>query len=127
MMNFLDNYKDQAYALLRIMSGLMFIQHGAQKLLNFPAEFPYPLSNLTMAAGTIELVGGALIVLGLFTRQTAFIASGFSAAAYWMSHGMNAVYPILNGGELVALYCFVFLFIAASGAGIWSLDAKRAK
>lgn len=125
MLNFLDNYKEQTYALLRIMGGLMFVQHGAQKLLNFPTDFPYPLSNLTYAAGGIELIGGALIVIGLFTRPAAFIASGFAAVGYWMAHGMNSLYPIVNGGEIIALYCFIFLMISANGSGIWSMDAKR--
>lgn len=126
-MPIVDNYKEQIYALLRIVSGLLFLQHGAQKLLSFPIEFPYPLDPMTIAAGSIELVGGALIILGLFTRPAAFISSGFAAVGYWMVHGSQGLYPISNGGELIALYCFIFLFIAANGSGIWSVDAKRAK
>lgn len=122
-MNFLDKYQEQSYALLRIMAGFLFIWHGAQKLFNFPAEFPYgPLSPLMTAAGAIELLGGVLIMIGLFTRPVAFICSGTMAVAYWMAHGMQNVFPLLNGGELAALYCFIFLFIAARGAGIWSID-----
>ncbi|MGB0448948.1 MAG: DoxX family protein, partial [Porticoccaceae bacterium] len=121
-MNFLDKYQEETYALLRIVSGFLFIWHGTQKLFNFPADFPYPLSPLMYAAGTIEMIGGALVMLGLLTRPAAFICSGTMAVAYWMVHGMNHFFPILNGGELAALFCFVFLFIAARGPGIWSLD-----
>jgi putative oxidoreductase len=121
-MNFLDKYQEETYALLRIVSGFLFIWHGTQKLINFPAEFPYPLNPLMYAAGTIEMIGGALVMIGLFTRPAAFICSGTMAAAYWMAHGMNHLFPILNGGELAALFCFAFLFIAARGPGIWSLD-----
>ncbi|RYD46260.1 MAG: DoxX family protein, partial [Sphingomonadales bacterium] len=78
-------------------------------------------------AGVIELVGGALIALGLMTRPVAFIASGMCAVGYWMVHGSQGLYPIVNGGELIALYCFIFLFIAARGAGIWSVDAATRK
>ena len=121
-MNFLDKYQEETYALLRIVSGFLFIWHGTQKLINFPAEFPYPLNPLMYAAGTIEMIGGALVMIGLFTRPAAFICSGTMAAAYWMAHGMNHLFPILNGGELAALFCFAFLFIAARGPGIWSLE-----
>lgn len=121
-MNFLDKYQEETYALLRIVSGFLFIWHGTQKLINFPADFPYPLNPLMYAAGTIEMIGGALVMIGLFTRPAAFICSGTMAAAYWMAHGMNHLFPILNGGELAALFCFAFLFIAARGPGIWSLD-----
>lgn len=120
--NLLDGREDQAYALLRIVTGFLFIWHGTQKLFNFPADFPYPLNPLMYGAGTIELVGGALVMIGLFTRPAAFICSGTMAVAYWMVHGMNNVFPMLNGGELAALYCFAFLFIAVRGAGIWSVD-----
>ena len=121
-MNFLDKYQEETYALLRIVSGFLFIWHGTQKLINFPADFPYPLNPLMYAAGTIEMIGGALVMIGLFTRPAAFVCSGTMAAAYWMAHGMNHLFPILNGGELAALFCFAFLFIAARGPGIWSLD-----
>lgn len=124
-MKFLDNYQDQSYALLRIVSGFLFLWHGAQKFFNFPIEFPYgPLSPMMGAAGAIELLGGSLIMIGLFTRPTAFICSGTMAAAYWMAHGTKSFFPIANGGEIAALFCFIFLFIATRGAGIWSLDKK---
>ena len=118
----LANKEPQAYALVRIVTGFLFIFHGSQKLLNFPKEFTYDLSPLMIAAGGIELIGGILVMIGLFTRPAAFICSGTMAVAYWMAHGMRDVFPMLNGGELAALYCFVFLFIAAKGPGIWSLD-----
>ena len=125
-MNFLDNLLDgreeQSYALLRIVTGFLFIWHGTQKLFNFPQDFPYPLNPLMYTAGTIELVGGALVMIGLFTRPAAFICSGTMAVAYWMVHGMRDVFPLLNGGELAAFFCFAFLFIAVRGAGIWSID-----
>ncbi|MBT5105171.1 MAG: DoxX family protein [Porticoccaceae bacterium] len=124
--NLLDGREEQAYALLRIVTGFLFIWHGTQKLMNYPAEFPYPLNPLMYTAGAIEMVGGVLVMIGLFTRPTAFICSGTMAAAYWMAHGMNNVFPIINRGELAALFCFAFLFIAVRGAGIWSLDKSQA-
>lgn len=126
-MKFLENYTGQAYALLRIMAGLMFIQHGTQKFFDWPKEGMGELSPLMLGAGTIELVCGILVAIGLVTRPAAFIASGMSAVGYWYAHGLNDFYPINNGGELIALYCFAFLFIATKGAGIWSVDAAMAK
>jgi len=96
--------------------------HGTQKLFNIPKEFPYELSALSQTAGIIELVGGALVLLGCMTRPVAFICSGTMAVAYWMVHGLNNFFPMINGGELAALYCFGFLSIAANGPGIWSID-----
>jgi putative oxidoreductase len=124
-MKFLDGFGEQAYALLRIVAGLLFMAHGVQKFFHFPTAFPMPLNPMLQAAGTIELVAGGLIVLGLFTRPAAFVASGMAAVAYWMAHGSQGLYPIANGGETVVLYCFLFLFIATRGAGIWSVDAAR--
>jgi len=106
--NLLDGREEQAYALLRIVTGFLFIWHGTQKLFNFPAEFPYPLNPLMYSAGTIEMIGGVLVMIGLFTRPTAFICSGTMAAAYWMAHGMNSLFPIINRGELAALFCFAY-------------------
>ena len=124
MMGFLEKFQDQSYAALRIAAGLMFLGHGVQKFFNFPVDFPYPLNPMLTAAAGIELVAGALIIAGFFTRPAAFIASGMSAVGYWMFHGLNGPYPISNGGEVIALYCFIFLFIATRGPGIWSLDKK---
>jgi len=125
-MGFLDKLlasrDSQAYALLRIVAGFLFVFHGSQKLFNFPLEFPYPMSPLMQAAGLIEVIGGTMIMLGLFSRPIAFLCSGTMAVAYWMAHGLRDIFPILNGGELSALYCFIFLFIACKGSGIWSVD-----
>lgn len=123
-MKFLDGYGAQAYALLRIVAGLLFLAHGVQKFFNFPAAFPMPLNPMLYAAGAIELVAGGLIVIGLFTRPAAFLASGMSAVGYWVAHGSQGAFPIVNGGETIALYCFIFLFIATHGAGIWSVEGK---
>ncbi len=126
-MKFLDGFTEQAYALLRIVAGLLFLAHGVQKFFNFPVAFPMPLNPMLHAAGAIELVAGGLIILGLFTRPAAFLASGMAAVGYWVAHGTQSPFPIVNGGETIILYCFIFLFIATRGAGIWSVDAARAK
>ena len=114
---------------LRIMSGLLFCSTEPPRYLKFPLvpSVP-PTSNAELVpgvAGIIELVGGVLLMLGLFTRPVAFIASGLTAVAYFMAHAPRGLYPILNGGELAVLYCFVFLYIAAAGPGPWSIDAQR--
>ncbi|AMO72327.1 DoxX family protein [Sphingorhabdus sp. M41] len=126
-MKFLDGYKEHSYALLRIIAGLLFTMHGDQKLFNFPIAFEYPMNPMLYAAGGIEVICGTLIALGLFTRPAAFIASGMCAVGYWMAHGSQGLFPIANGGETIALYCFLFLYIATRGAGIWSVDGKRGK
>jgi putative oxidoreductase len=126
-MKFLDGYTEQAYALLRIVAGLLFLAHGVQKFLNFPVPFPMPLNPMLMAAGAIELIAGTMIVIGVMTRPAAFVASGMSAVGYWVAHGTQSPFPIANGGETIALYCFLFLFIATRGAGIWSADGAMKK
>ena len=114
-MKFLENYQEQAYALLRITAGFMFLLHGTQKFFNFPQQYPYgELGFLTIVAGSIELIGGVLIILGLTTRGAAFLCSGTMAVAYWLYHSAPPFYPLVNGGEVAALYCFIFLFIALS-------------
>lgn len=123
-MKFLDKYAEQTYAAFRIVAGYLFLFHGTQKLFNFPTDFPYTLNALTTSAGVIELVGGTMILLGFYSRVAAFIASGTMAVAYWMVHGLNNAFPIANGGEISAFYCFAFLFIAAKGPGIWSINNK---
>jgi putative oxidoreductase len=117
-------------SILRIMTGLLFLQHGTAKLLKIPVVPMF--ANLSLAsppgiAGVLELVGGVLMILGLFTRSTAFVLSGLMAVAYFMAHAPRGFYPILNAGELAILYCFVFLYFAAAGPGPWSLDAARRK
>jgi putative oxidoreductase len=119
---FMQRYERQAFALLRIIAGFLFLWHGSQKLLDFPPSGGTPPLHILLIAGPIELLGGLLIMLGLGTRWVAFLASGQMAYAYWTAHAPNGLLPIVNHGEMAVLYCFVFLFIAAHGAGIWSMD-----
>ncbi len=114
-----------ALSALRIVSGLLFLQHGTAKYLNFPATQFANAQVFTRGgiAGLFELVGGALLVIGLFTRPVAFLCSGVMAFAYFMAHAPRGFYPILNAGELAILYCFVFLYLAFAGGGPWSADA----
>src|SRR5215475_7693724 len=120
MASFMHRFSSETYALLRIMAGLLFLWHGAQKLFGFPQASPDAPAFVIYVAGPIELIGGTLVAVGLFTRWAAFLCSGLMAFAYWMAHGPKHIFPLLNGGELAALYCFVFLFISARGAGRWS-------
>jgi putative oxidoreductase len=117
-----ERYAPQVYALFRIVVGFLFIFHGLQKfgLLGGQAM---PLASLMGVAAIIEAVGGLLVMIGLFTRPAAFVASGEMAAAYFMAHQPKGTWPIQNQGELAVLFCFAFLYIAARGAGIWSADA----
>lgn len=124
---FMQAFHAQAYALMRIVVGLLFLWHGTQKLFGFPLPPPPVPPFVLYIAGPIELVGGVLVMLGLFAGWAAFLCSGLMAFAYWMVHGTRALFPIQNGGELAALYCFVFLFISSQGSGIWSVDAIRRK
>ena len=121
-MNKLAEYQEQSYALFRIVTGFLFLWHGTVKLFNYPTEFTYGMNPLMYSAGMIETVGGLLVLNGLMTRPAAFICSGTMAVAYWMAHGTQGFFPIMNGGELAAPYCFAFLFIATRGAGIWAID-----
>ena len=122
MLGFLRPYEPQCYALMRIVTGFLFLWHGSQKVLGFPGERPAEAPFFVLAiAGPIELVGGILVMIGLLTRPAAFLSSGLMAFAYWLGHGTQALLPIANRGELAALYCFVFLYIAARGAGILSV------
>jgi putative oxidoreductase len=126
MATFMTPYTAQTYALLRIVTGFLFLWHGSQKIFSFPIPAMEGLpAFITYGAGGIELIGGALVMLGLFTRWAAFVCSGTMAVAYWMAHGMEALLPIANRGELAVLYCFAFLYIAANGSGIWSLGGNR--
>lgn len=126
-MDFLKPYASQLLSVLRIMAGLLILQHGTTKYLSIPVGPMNNASPFTMsgAAGVLELIGGVLIVLGLFTRPVAFILSGMTAVAYFYAHAPRGFFPILNGGELAALYSFVFLYLAAAGGGAWSLDKTR--
>jgi putative oxidoreductase len=122
----LDRYGKETHALLRIVAGLLFLWHGTSKFFGFPAPAPAEAPAFVIwVAGGIELVGGILVMIGLYTRQAAFLCSGLMASAYWMAHGTKSLFPLNNHGELAALYCFVFLFLSAHGAGIWSVDGSR--
>jgi len=111
-------------SILRIVAALIFFEHGTAKLLGFPPSNHSPeIFSLPWIAGALELVGGALLIVGLFTRPVAFILSGEMAIAYWMAHAPQSPYPLANGGDAAILYCFVFLYIAFAGGGPWSLDA----
>ena len=123
---FMKDYGEQTYALLRIIAGFLFFFHGAQKLFGFPLAVPEAPAFVLYGAGIIELVGGILVMIGFYTRWAAFVCSGLMAAAYWMAHGTQALFPIANQGELSVLYCFVFLCISARGAGMWAMDAANA-
>jgi len=116
-------------SILRIAAGLLLLQHGTTKFLGFPASQMSGIDPTSIygIAGIFELVGGILIVIGLFTRPTAFILSGMTAVAYFHSHAPQGFFPLLNGGELAALYSFVFLYLACAGGGVWSVDAKRGR
>ena len=128
-MGFLKPHAEKIYAALRIIAGLMFVQPGLQKifgLLVAGEAQPMP-AFIQYGAGGIELIGGALVAIGLFTAPAAFLCSGTMAVGYFMVHAPQGFFPVLNKGELAALYCWVFFFIAAKGAGIWSVDAARSR
>jgi putative oxidoreductase len=126
----LSEWSPRLLSVLRIMAGLLYMAHGTQKLLGFP---PMPagrampdLLTLQGVSGILELVLGALLVLGLFTRPAAFVASGHMAFAYFIGHAGRSFFPTLNNGDAAILYCFIFLYLSAAGPGPWSLDATRA-
>jgi putative oxidoreductase len=128
MQPLLGRIHETIYALLRMVAGFLFFQHGLPKLFGgFGREQPAELMSQMGLAGVIEVFGGVLIAVGLFARPVAFIASGETAVAYFQAHAPRGFWPIVNGGELAALYCFVFLYFAAMGSGKWSLDALRQK
>ena len=122
----LDVWAPRVLSLLRIIAALLFMEHGLMKLFHFPGPqpgAPDPLPMILMAAAWIEVIGGGLIALGLFTRVAAFVCSGQMAAAYFMAHAPQGFWPALNGGEAAILYCFIFLYLVFAGPGIWSIDA----
>jgi putative oxidoreductase len=126
---FMARFENATLALLRVMTGLMFMQHGVQKMFGLLGGWrgepgaTAPLLSQSGLAGVLEVFGGALIVLGLFTRPVAFLLSGMMAVAYFQAHAPDGFWPIVNRGELAALYCFVFFFFSARGAGPYSIDA----
>jgi putative oxidoreductase len=127
---FLSRWSPQLLSVLRIIAGLLFFAHGTAKLLGFPQVEMFAglqLFSLMGLAGVLELVGGALLVIGLFSRLTAFILAGEMAVAYFMEHAPQSFHPMINQGEAAILFCFIFLYIAAAGPGPWSVDASRGK
>jgi putative oxidoreductase len=126
--NVLSTWSPRLLSVLRIATSLLFLQHATAKLFGFPhvAYFDnLKLASLLGVAGLIELIGGVLVLVGLFTRPAAFILSGMMAVAYFMAHAPQGFFPLLNQGELAALYCFVFVYLAAAGGGAWSVDELR--
>ncbi|MCR6499540.1 DoxX family protein [Shinella sp. CPCC 101442] len=123
----LSAYQPQALAVLRIVSALLFIEHGTQKFFNFPpAEQPFgDLMNLIGLAGGLEVVGGILLLIGLFTRPVAFVLCGFMAVAYFMAHAPQSFFPVNNRGDAAILFCFVFLYLTAAGPGAFALDNRN--
>ena len=127
---FFETWRPRALAVLRIVTGFLLIPHGTAKLFGVPHQAMFDglqLVSLMGLAGVLEVLGGALFLIGLFTRPVAFILCGFMAVAYFMAHGSqgNVLLPMLNQGELAVLYCFVFLYFVFAGAGAWSVDAMR--
>jgi putative oxidoreductase len=126
MENFMVSWRPQLLSILRIVAGLLMLQYGMGKLLKFPAVPMFAkveLFSLYGLAGSLELVLGALVLIGLFTRLAAFVLAGEMAVAYFMGHAPRGFFPILNGGDLAIIFCFVFLYLSAAGAGPWSVDA----
>jgi putative oxidoreductase len=129
-MGFLKGWTPQLLSVFRIIVALLFLEHGTAKFFQFPHVPMYDgvtLTSLAGIAGVLELVGGLLLAVGLFSSVTAFILSGEMAVAYFLVHAPNGFFPILNAGELAIVYCFAFLYLAAAGPGPWSVDAMRAK
>ncbi|MET3527546.1 MULTISPECIES: DoxX family protein [Phenylobacterium] len=130
MMSSLEAWAPRVLSLLRIVAALLFMEHGLMKLIEFPGPqpgVPDPLPTMLMAAAVIEVVGGGLIALGLFTRVAAFICSGQMAVGYFTVHAAQGFWPGLNGGDAAVLFCFVFLYLVFAGPGPWSLDAMRGR
>ncbi|MES2860348.1 MAG: DoxX family protein [Pseudomonadota bacterium] len=124
----ISSWQPRALAILRIVTGLCFMAHGLVKLFGFPAGAEpgqQAIASLMGVGGVLEAVGGALIMIGLFTRPTAFVLSGMMAVAYWMFHAPQSPFPVINGGDAAILYCFVFLYFVTSGPGAWSVDGVR--
>ena len=124
-MGFLSKYSPQILGVVRIVVGLLFLEHGLMKIVGFPAPMGHgPLPPMIMAAGIIELLGGALLILGLFSRIAAFVCSGEMAFAYFLAHFPKGIYPAMNGGEDAILFCFIFLYLAAAGPGSFAINDK---
>ena len=119
---FMSKYETQVYAILRLVAGFLFLWHGSQKLFGFPPAGHEIPAYIVFIAGPIEFFGGLLVMTGLWTRWAAFICCGEMAYAYWSFHGLHAILPFVNFGEMAMIYCFLFLFISAKGSGIFSVD-----
>ncbi|WP_250458437.1 DoxX family protein [Microbulbifer litoralis] len=129
MKDLLNRWQPRVLSLLRIVTAFLFMQHGAQKILGFPApqRHPFELFSLSGVAGILELFGGFLMLIGLFTRPTAFVLSGLMAFAYFIAHAPQSFWPLTNGGESAVLFCFVFLYLFVAGGGSWSVDQLRGR
>jgi putative oxidoreductase len=127
--SFQATWSPRVLSILRIIVGLLFLEHGLSKYVGFPAPFPISIHAMSLLglAGVIEIVCGALVAIGLFTRAAAFIASGEMAFGYFISHFPKSFFPMINGGDAAVLFCFIFLFFAFEGGGPWSVDAARSK
>lgn len=122
----LAQYRPQALGVLRIMTALQFIEHGSQKLFDFPLSAqPHALSGLTLTAGILEFAGGILLALGLFTRPVAFLLAGEMAIAYFMAHMPRDFFPVNNSGDAAISFCFIFLYLVFAGSGAFALDNRR--
>lgn len=129
MENFFLRWQLKILSVLRIVTAFLFMQHGTQKMFGFPApaHSPFDLFSIFGVAGVLEVFGGFLLLIGLFTRPVAFLLSGQMAFAYFMAHAPKAFWPLLNGGELAIMFCFVFLYLSVSGGGTWSVDTLRTR
>ncbi|MBL1377405.1 DoxX family protein [Zobellella iuensis] len=128
MEKFLNAWRPRVLSVVRMVSAFLFMQHGGQKLFGFPAapRGEFDLFSLSGVAGVLELFGGALLLLGLFTRPVAFVLSGLMAFAYFIAHAPRDFWPLNNGGELAIMFCFTFFYLVFAGGGSWSLDCLRA-
>jgi putative oxidoreductase len=118
----LESARPYVLSLLRIVAALLFLQHGLQKYFSFPSAVTFPMRPILYVQGVIEIAGGALLFLGVYTRLVAFILAGDMAAAYFMAHAPRSFFPAVNGGDAAVLYCFVFFYIFFAGGGPWSVD-----
>ena len=126
-MAFLRGWAPHILSILRILAAATFLTHGTMKLFGWPAPFEFPLNGLLYVGAILEVVGGLLLIVGLFSRPVAFVLSGEMAVAYFMAHAPQGFFPALNGGEAAMLFCFIFLYIAAAGPGPWSVDAMMGR
>ena len=128
MSTFLEKHQTDILSVLRIMAALLFLEHGLMKMFHFPVPQPGgtdPLPTILLCAALIEIVGGALLTIGLFTRSAAFVCSGQMAVGYFIAHAPKGIWPGANGGDAAVLLCFIFLYFVFSGPGRWSVDAAR--